>query len=98
MSTMHKALAATAVACLLGAGSAWAKLPAPQLTDEQKAAAEVAKAKTAHDGKVAAFKNCKAMDRAADNFFKNHPQAAKPASAPACADPGPFVPPVVAGK
>jgi len=98
MSTMHKALAVTAVACLLGAGSVWAKLPAPQLTDEQKTAAELATAKAAHGRKVAAFKKCKAMDRAADNFFKNHPQAAKPASAPACADPGPFMPPVVAGK
>lgn len=96
MSTMHKALVAGAVACLLGTGAAWAKLPTPQLTDEQKAAAEVAKARTAHAGKVAAFQNCKAMDRAADNFFKNHPQAAKPSNAPACADPGPFVAPVAA--
>ncbi len=38
------------------AGSAWAKLPAP--SDEAKAKAAEAAAKTAHNGKVDAFKLC----------------------------------------
>ena len=36
-------------------GAAWAKLPAPVLTDEAKAKAAEAAAKTAHGNKVAAF-------------------------------------------
>ncbi|TSE34890.1 hypothetical protein [Tepidimonas charontis] len=78
---------------LAAAVAAHAKLPAPQLTDEQKAAAEVAKAKAAHQAKVEAFLTCRAAERAAAHYFKTHPQAAKPANAPACNDPGPFVAP-----
>jgi hypothetical protein len=81
----------------LGTGIAHAKLPAPNLTDEQKAAAEVAKAKAAHQSKVDAYLTCKAAEKAAAHYFKNHPQAAKPANAPACVDPGPFAPPAAAG-
>ncbi|TSE35935.1 hypothetical protein Tfont_02120 [Tepidimonas fonticaldi] len=80
-------------AALLGSTAAWAKLPAPTLTEEQKAAAELAKAKAAHQAKVDAFKTCKAAERAAEHYFKQHPQAAKPAGAPACADPGRFAEP-----
>lgn len=85
-----------ATAVLIGAlvgSSAWAKLPTPQLTEEQKAAAELAKAKAAHQTKVDAFKTCKAAERAAEHYFKQHPQAPKPAQAPACVDPGPFAAP-----
>ena len=80
-------------AALLGSTAAWAKLPALTLTEQQKAAAELAKAKAAHQAKVDAFKTCKAAERAAEHYFKQHPQAAKPAGAPACADPGPFAEP-----
>ncbi|MEW6693767.1 MAG: hypothetical protein AB1371_02270 [Pseudomonadota bacterium] len=78
-------------------GLAQAKLPAPPLSDEQKAAAEVAKAKAAHQAKVDAYLTCKAAERAAANYFRNHPQAPKPTDAPACNDPGPFVPPAAGG-
>lgn len=72
-----------------------AKLPAPVLDDAAKAKAEEAKAKTAHAGKVDAYKLCLSMDKAAANHQKTLAaagKAAKPATAtPPCADPGPFV-------
>ncbi|MBA4255694.1 MAG: hypothetical protein C0445_07460 [Polaromonas sp.] len=80
------------LACSL-ALPALAKLPAP--SDEAKAKAAEAAAKTAHGGKVDAYKNCKAMDKAAAHYFKSAAAAkkdVKPAVAtPACVDPGPFV-------
>jgi hypothetical protein len=72
-----------------------AKLPAAPQTDEAKAKAAEAAAKTAHGGKVDAFKLCKSMDKAAAHYFKTASAAkkeVKPATAtPPCADPGPFV-------
>lgn len=88
------ALSALAIAAASGAH---AKLPTPTLTDEQKAAAEVAKAKAAHEAKVNAYKTCLAAERAAAHFFKNRPDAPKPANAPACVDPGPFAAPAGSG-
>lgn len=74
-----------------------AKLPAP--SDEAKAKAAEAAAKTAHAGKVDNYKLCLSMDKAAAHYFKTAAAAkkeVKPAVAtPACADPGPFVPPAV---
>ena len=74
------------------------KLPAP--SDEAKAKAAEAAAKTAHAGKVDNYKLCLSMDKAAAHYFKTAAAAkkeVKPAVAtPACADPGPFVPPVAA--
>jgi hypothetical protein len=79
---------------LAGSASVMAKLPAPVLDDAAKAKAEEAKAKTAHAGKVDAYKLCLSMDRAAASYFKNAAasgKTVKPAAAlPACADPGPF--------
>ena len=50
----------------------WAKLPAPPAhTDEQKAAAEVAKTKKAEADKKDADNLSKAQDRAAENFKRN---------------------------
>ena len=70
-----------------------AKLPAP--SDEAKAKAAEAAAKTAHGGKVEGYKLCVAMDRVAAGYQAAAKTAGKPASAPtetpACADPGPFV-------
>ena len=79
---------------MLLATSAFAKLPAPVLTDEAKAKAEEAKAKTAWAAKVDGYKLCLSMDRAAGNYFKTAASTGKPvkpaAALPACADPGPF--------
>ncbi len=85
----------TALAALtLVAASALAKLPPP--SDEAKAKAAEAAAKTAHGNKVAGFQLCKSMDRTAVAYqaqAKKDGKAVKSAdaSATACADPGPFV-------
>lgn len=85
---------------LTAAAGAMAKLPAPVLDDAAKAKAEEAKAKTAHAGKVDAYKRCLSMDKAAANHLKSAAaagKAVKPATAtPPCADPGAFVWPVAA--
>ena len=85
------------MAALMVAASAHAKLPAPApLDDAAKAKAAEAAAKTAHGNKVAAYKLCLSMDKAAANHFKTVSAMGKPvpnpsAGAPACTDPGPFV-------
>ena len=68
--------------------SALAKLPAP--SDEAKAKAAEAAAKTAHVGKVDAYLLCKSQDKVAADYRK---KAAGKASTPTppCADPGKFV-------
>ena len=80
---------------LLLAGAAVAKLPAPVLTEEAKAKAAEAAAKTAHGNKVADFQLCKSMDRAALRYQADAKKAGKvpppPTATPPCADPGPFV-------
>ena len=79
---------------------AWAKLPAP--SDEAKAKAAEAAAKSAWAGKVDGYKLCKSMDAVAAGYYaqaKKEGKETKPAVATApCADPGPFVytPPVPA--
>ena len=86
---------AAVLACgsVLTLSSALAKLPAP--SDEAKAKAAEAAAKTAWSGKVDAFQLCKTMDTVAAGYFVQAKKAGKdvkPAVAtPACADPGPFV-------
>ena len=83
------------LALLLAAlvGTAVAKLPAP--SDEAKAKAAEAAAKTAHAGKVDAYKLCLSMDKVAADYHAKAKAAgkeAKPAvETPACADPGAFV-------
>ncbi len=72
--------------CLLLIGSAvLAKLP--PLSDEAKAKAAEAAAKTAWSGKVDGFQLCKAQDKAASHYKKTK----LPATGSACVDPGPFV-------
>lgn len=91
---MPRTVHATLIAALLAAPAfaALAKLPPP--SDEAKAKAAEAAAKTAWTDKVGAFQLCKAMDRSAAHYRKDN-KAAKPAEAtPPCADPGPFVAPV----
>jgi hypothetical protein len=80
---------------MLMAGGALAKLPA--LSDEAKAKAAEAAAKTAWTGKLEAYQLCKAQDRVAART-KPTVKGAKPAPASGCVDPGPFAyAPVVAG-
>ena len=72
-----------------------AKLPAP--SDEAKAKAAEAAAKTAWAGKVDGYALCKAQDKSAAKTAKSG-KAGKPTATPPCADPGPFVyTPAVAG-
>ena len=81
------------LAALIVSGNALAKLPPP--SDEAKAKAAEAAAKTAHAGKVDAFKLCKSMDAVAASYYTQAKKAGKetkPATAtPPCADPGAFV-------
>lgn len=87
-------LATIAAAALVGllSVSVFAKLP--PATDEARAKAAEATAKTAWSDKVALYQLCRAMDRTAANYRKSAKAAGKPASAPvatpACADPGPY--------
>jgi len=74
------------------AGSALAKLPAP--SEEAKAKAAEAAAKTAHGNKVADFQLCKSREKVAAHYYKTIGKG-KPApkeATPACADPGPYKP------
>lgn len=74
---------------LFSSGFVFAKLPAP--TPEAAAAADLAKAKTAHAGKVGAYKLCLSQNDVANKYRK----AGAPAPA-ACTNPGPFVAPAAA--
>ena len=79
-------------ALILLVGPAAAKLPAA--SDDAKAKAAEAAAKTAHGNKVADFQLCKSMDKVAAKYYAAAKAAAKdakpPIDTPACADPGPF--------
>jgi hypothetical protein len=85
----------TSLSLLLAAlvGTAVAKLPAP--SDEAKAKAAEAAAKTAHAGKVDAYKLCLSMDKVAADYRTRAKAAGKEvkpaAETPSCADPGAFV-------
>lgn len=71
---------------------AQAKLPAP--SEEAKAKAAEAAAKTAHANKVADYQLCKSREKVAAHYYKTTGKgkpAAKEAT-PACADPGPYKP------
>lgn len=88
MTKMMKNLCTVAALAVIGS-AAWAKLPAP--SDEAKAKAEEAKAKTAWAGKVDGFKLCKAQDAVVAHYKKAAPAKGAAAPASACVDPGPFV-------
>lgn len=76
------------------ATTAVAKLPPP--SDEAKAKAAEAAAKTAHGNKVADFQLCRSMEKVAARYQADASKAGKtvnkPTDTPACTDPGPFVP------
>jgi len=78
---------------LLGAAQVSAKLPPP--SDEAKAKAAEAAAKTAHNGKVEAYQLCKGMDKVAADYYaaakKAGAETKPPVATPPCVDPGPFV-------
>lgn len=84
---------ATLVLASLFSVSAMAKLPAP--SDEAKAKAAEAAAKTAHGNKVADFQLCKSREKVAAHYYKTAKASGKPTNppvaTPACADPGPFM-------
>ena len=88
------------LALALAAVTVQAKLPAP--SDEAKAKAAEAAAKTAHGNKVADYQLCKSRERVADHYRASAKKAGKEPGAqvdtPACADPGPFVPPAPAAS
>ena len=85
---MNKTLIALILAGL--SAGAMAKLPAP--SDEAKAKAAEAAAKTAHAGKVDGYLLCKSQDKVAAHVQKtNKSKAGKPVATAPCADPGKFV-------
>jgi type II secretory pathway pseudopilin PulG len=82
----------TLIACILSAlsATAMAKLPAP--SDEAKAKAAEAAAKTAHTAKADAYLLCKSQDKVVAHVQKtNKAQAGKPVATAPCTDPGKFV-------
>jgi len=91
-------LVPTLISIALGASFAatvHAKIPPP--TDEAKAKAAEAVAKTAWGDKVQAYHLCQSMDRVADAYRKGSKSSGKetqaPVATPACTDPGPFIAP-----
>lgn len=83
-----KSIIVFVMACLVSL-SALAKLPPP--SDEAKAKAAEAAAKTAHANKMGAYQLCKSQDKAAAHYRKSNKAAKAAAATPPCADPGPFV-------
>jgi len=80
------------ISALALSGAALAKLP--PLSEEAKAKAAEAAAKTAHANKVADFQLCKSREKVAAHYYKTTGKG-KPVSkepTPACADPGPYKP------
>ena len=71
-----------------------AKLPAP--SDEAKAKAAEAAAKTAHANKVADFQLCKSREKVAAHYYKTAKSTGAktnpPTATPACVDPGVYKP------
>ena len=88
--------ATIALLAVLATGPLLAKLP--PLSDEAKAKAADAAAKTAWSDKVGLYKLCMTMDKVAAGYRSSAKAEGKePPSIdpmPACADPGPFVAPV----
>ena len=70
---------------------AMAKLPA--LSDDAKAKAAEAAAKTAHGNKVADFQLCKSREKTAAHYYKTNGKGKPaPTPTPACVDPGAYKP------
>ena len=92
---MKKLLISVLSASLLASVSVLALAKLPALSDDAKAKAAEAAAKTAWAGKLDAYQLCKSQDHVAAAYFKSAKAAGKEtkpaAAAPVCADPGPFV-------
>ena len=90
---MNRIAAVTLTSLLLSSSVVWAKLP--PLSDEGKAKAAEAAAKTAHAGKVDNYKLCKSMDGVAARYAADAKKQGKAVKLTAglapCADPGAFV-------
>jgi type II secretory pathway pseudopilin PulG len=85
---MHKLLFPLILA--LASSAVLAKLPPP--SDEAKAKAAEAAAKTAHTAKVDAYLLCKSQDKVAAHVNRtNKAKAGKPVATAPCTDPGKFV-------
>lgn len=80
------------ISVLALSGAALAKLPAP--SEEAKAKAAEAAAKTAHANKVADYQLCKSREKVAAHYYKTtgKGKAAAKEATPACTDPGPYKP------
>ena len=78
------------IAVLMLSASAVSLAKLPPLSDDAKAKATEAAAKTAWAGKVDAFALCKSQDKAAAKTAKSG-KAGKATATQPCADPGPFV-------
>ncbi len=92
---MRLSVVVVAAATSFTVGAALAKLP-PQ-SDEAKAKAAETASKAGWTEKVAGYQLCRSMDRVAVTYRARVTSAGKSASAPeqapACTDPGPYVPP-----
>ena len=80
---MMRRAALVTMALALMAGTAWAKLPVPPMTDEQKTKAEETKAKAAEAAKKDSELLAKYQDKAADNYKKGQGKAKGAAAATA---------------
>ena len=93
---MRFALALAAAALVAGSVAVPASAKLPPLSDEAKAKAAEAAARSAWTEKVGAYKMCLSMDRVAEVYRTSSRSLGKDAPAPVtmppCADPGPFVP------
>jgi hypothetical protein len=82
-----------ALAAALIAAQVSAKLPPP--SEEAKAKAAEAAAKSAYGSKVGAYQLCKAQDKVAAEYFaaarKAGTEVKPPVATPPCVDPGTFV-------
>jgi hypothetical protein len=88
-NTMKKHL--LVISALAISFGALAKLPAP--SDEAKAKAAEAAAKTAHGNKVADFQLCKSREKVAAHYYKTTGKGkAAPTATPTCVDPGAYKP------
>jgi hypothetical protein len=85
-------LTLAAVLMSLTSTATLAKLPAP--SDEAKAKAAEAAAKTAWSGKVDGFLLCKSQDKAAAHYYKTSKSSKPAVTTPPCADPGAFIYPL----
>jgi hypothetical protein len=78
---------------VFGAASACVFAKLPPLSDEAKAKAAEAAAKTAWSDKVGAFQLCKSQDHVATVYLAEAKKSGKtvtPTATAPCADPGPF--------